>query len=365
MKLPPLNRRIDDGGYHYEFVDVALNSADRTAILTVRGPAGDPPATAGEIEAAGAGWWALQMTRELDDAILMLRTNNTDIGLWLLRADGDPGKVLAAGKSLLENRDNWFVNETAQYLKRTLARLDVSSRSLFAIADSGHLFRRHPCRTAAGRGPLLHAGRPGGTGEFASHPARRNQFRPVPDAERPDPALRAFPGGCRRRGRGQGAHRRTHRPRKTPTRSASSPSRRTNWTGKTEVRLAIEERASLSPDALTGMEASLRFGGRETMATKVFGRLTAWQNWIFIRPNAVGDRGALKLYGTGTNPASSGSAYSAARRAACPDSRDAGHPAPKDPFDVDQLRREDFPTTSISAPTASFSARWSGGSPPS
>ncbi len=301
VKLTPLNRRIDDAGYHYEFVDVALDSADRTATLTVRGPDGAPPATAAEIEAAGVGWWVLQMTRELDDAILMLRTNNTDIGLWLLRAEGDAVAVLAAGRSLLENRDNWFVNETVQYLKRTLARLDVSSRSLFAIADAGTCFAGILAEL------LLAADR-----SYMLDDQEEPENSPAVLLDETNFGLFPMPNGLTRIAAHFQEDAAAEAAARARTGEAIGPEEAAglglvtfapdelDW--EDEVRLAIEERASLSPDALTGMEASLRFGGRETMATKVFGRLTAWQNWIFIRPNAVGDRGALKLYGTGTKP---------------------------------------------------------------
>jgi len=300
VQLTPLNRTIDDDGYHYEFVDVVLNSADRTATLTVRGPSADQPSDAA-IEAAGADWWALQMTRELDDAILMLRTNNTDAGLWLLKAEGDADKIQAVGASLIANKDNWFVNETTQYLKRTLARLDVSSRSLFAIVDSGTCF----------------------TGILAELLLAADRSYMLDDQDNPDnsPAivldetnfgLFPMPNGLTRMTAHYQEDEDDEAAAKAKIGAAIGPEEALalglvtyapddlDW--EDEVRIAIEERASLSPDALTGMEASLRFGGKETMATKVFGRLTAWQNWIFIRPNAVGDQGALKLYGTGTKP---------------------------------------------------------------
>ncbi len=301
VRLTPLDRRIDDGGYHYEFVDAAVDSAARTATITVRGPAGDPPATAAEIEAEGAGWWVLQMARELDDAILMLRTNNTETGLWLLRAEGDAERILAAGRTLLDCRDNWFVNETAQYLKRTLARLDVSSRSLFAIVDSGTAFAGILAELllAADRSYMLDDQE-----EPANSPAIRlddTNFGLFPMAN----GLTRIAAHFQEDAGAEAAVRERTGEAIGPQDAADlglvtfAPDE-LDW--EDEVRVAIEERASLSPDALTGMEASLRFGGRETMATKVFGRLTAWQNWIFIRPNAVGDRGALKLYGTGTRP---------------------------------------------------------------
>ncbi len=301
IALTRLDRMLDDGGYHYEFIDVALNSADRTATLTVRGPSADQPAEAAAIEDAGADWWALQMTRELDDAILMLRTNNTDIGLWLLKTEGDADKIQAVGASLIANRENWFVNETTQYLKRTLARLDVSSRSLFAIVDAGTCF----------------------TGILAELLLAADRSYMLDDRENPENSstiilddtnfgLFPMPNGLTRLTARYRDDVDAEAAVKAKIGDAIGPAEALelglvtyapddlDW--EDEVRIAIEERSSLSPDALTGMEASLRFGGKETMATKVFGRLTAWQNWIFVRPNAVGDRGALKLYGTGTKP---------------------------------------------------------------
>lgn len=301
VKLTPLNRTIDDDGYHYEFVDVQLNSGDRTATITVKGPAEAPPADAAAIEAAGAAWWALKMARELDDAILMLRTNSTDLGLWILRAEGDADNLLAAGKSLIDNQDNWFVRETTNFLRRTLARLDVSSRSLFALVDEGTCF----------------------TGILAELALAADRTYMLDNQEEPEnsPAIVLDETNFGMFAMPSGVDRITAHFQEDAEAVAAAKARAgaplkaedaldlglvtfapddLDW--EDEVRIAIEERTSLSPDALTGMEASLRFGGEETMATKVFGRLTAWQNWIFIRPNAVGEQGALKLYGTGSKP---------------------------------------------------------------
>ncbi|MCY4192430.1 MAG: 2,3-epoxybenzoyl-CoA dihydrolase [Rhodospirillaceae bacterium] len=301
IALTPLNRTLDDGGYHYEFIDVALKSADRTATLTVRGPSADQPAGAAAIEEAGADWWALQMTRELDDAILMLRTNNTDIGLWLLKTEGDADRIQAVGASLIANRENWFVNETTQYLKRTLARLDVSSRSLFAIVDAD------TCFTGILAELLLAADR-----SYMLDDRENPKNSPTIILDDTNFGLFPMPNGLTRLTAHYQDDVDAEAAVKAKIGDAIGPAEALklglvtyapddlDW--KDEVRIAIEERSSLSPDALTGMEASLRFGGKETMATKVFGRLTAWQNWIFIRPNAIGNRGALKLYGTGTKP---------------------------------------------------------------
>jgi benzoyl-CoA-dihydrodiol lyase len=301
VALPPLQRSIDDDGYRYPFVEAVLNYEDRTAALTVKAPAEGGPQSAAEIEALGAAWWPLQMARELDDAILMLRTNNPEIGTILLKTAGEAGPVLAAGKALAANLDNWFVRETAGMLGRTLARLDVSSRSLFAIVDAGSCF----------------------AGILAELMLAADRSYMLDDTEAPEESpkvvldeinfgLFTMPNGVSRiHAHYQGeeaAIGAAHAAAGTPLDAAAAAELglvtftpdELDWDD--EVRIAVEERASLSPDALTGMEASLRFGGEETMHTKVFGRLTAWQNWIFNRPNSVGEKGALRLYGTGSKP---------------------------------------------------------------
>jgi benzoyl-CoA-dihydrodiol lyase len=301
IALTPLKRTIDDAGYHYKFVDVGLDYDKRTATIAVKAPDADGPTRAREIEALGAEWWPLRLARELDDAILLLRANNAELGTILLRTEGEAAPVLAAGKALAGNLDNWFVRETANMLARTFARLDTSSRSLFAIIDKGSCFA----------GPLA---------ELALAADRSYM---LDDREEPETAPRitldetnfglfAMPHGVSR----IHAHYQDDEPAIDAARmrigEALTPQEALDlglvtfipddldWDD--EIRIAIEERTSLSPDALTGMEASLRFGGPETMATKIFGRLTAWQNWIFIRPNSVGETGALKLYGTGKKP---------------------------------------------------------------
>ncbi len=301
VKLPPLERQMDDSGYHYKYVDVTLDSAARTATITINAPSADEPGDAAAIRARGAEWWALRMTRELDDAILMLRGNNAAIGAILLKTHGEAEQVLAVGRTLVAQQTDWFVRETSNFLRRTLQRLDVSSRSLFAIIDEGSCFA----------GPLAEL--------FLA--ADRSYMKDDQEGAARSPAvilddtnfgLFEMPNGQPRiAAHFQGDERtvaaaKSRRGEKLDAKAARELGLVTftpdelDW--DEEVRIAIEERASLSPDALTGMEASLRFGGAETMSTKVFGRLSAWQNWIFIRPNAVGEQGALKLYGTGTKP---------------------------------------------------------------
>ncbi|MCW5771673.1 MAG: 2,3-epoxybenzoyl-CoA dihydrolase [Rhodospirillaceae bacterium] len=301
VALPVLDRKMDDDGYHYTYVDVTLDSAARTATITVKAPTGDEPAEPAAIHAKGAAWWALQMTRELDDAILMLRVNNAAVGTILLKTEGDAAKALAAGEVLIRHRTDWFVRETTNFLRRTLQRLDVSSRSLFAIVDKGSCFVGVLAELllTADRSYMLDdtedaAGTPKivlDETNFGLFAMNNGMTRLAAHFQGDETALDKAKGKI-----GEALDAKAARELGLVTFTPDE----LDW--EDEVRIAIEERASLSPDALTGMEASLRFGGEETMETKVFGRLTAWQNWIFIRPNAVGEKGALKLYGTGTKP---------------------------------------------------------------
>jgi benzoyl-CoA-dihydrodiol lyase len=293
--LPPLARRIDETGYHYRFVDVALGPADRVATITVTTPAEDEPSDLAGIMRSGAAWWPLAMARELDDAILMLRTNNLANGTIVLRTQGDPQRILACDAAMLTHADNWFVRETLGMLRRTLARLDVSSRSLFAVIDKGSCFAGTllELALAADRSYML-AAEDGPTialsGVNLGPLAMVNGLTRLETRFNADADALATIAAC------SGAA--------LDAEAAFALGLVTvmpdelDW--EDEIRLAVEERASLSPDALTGMEASLRFAGTETMETKIFGRLSAWQNWIFNRPNAVGEHGALKLFGSGS-----------------------------------------------------------------
>ena len=244
------------------------------------------------ITAQGADWWPLALARELDDAMLLLRTNELDIGTWVMRTAGDPAAVLAVDATLAKHADHWLVRETIGLWRRTLSRLDVSARSVFALIDRGSCFA----------GTLL---------ELALA-ADRSYMLALPDERDAEPAIAlsaqnfgAYPmcnghaarqSLCRRYALGRIASACS-----APCRARSGMQlRRTTSVRDDEIRLALEERASLSPDALSGMEASLRFSGPETMHARIFGRLAAWQNWVFQRPNAVGKDGALKLFGSGT-----------------------------------------------------------------
>ena len=299
ITLAPLARSIDDAGYHYSHVDVALDRKARTATVTVRAPEQAQPADVTGIHAAGAQWWPLLLARELDDAILMLRTNDLEIGTWILKTRGNAGFVLACDAALMQHAEDWFVRETLGFLRRTLARLDVSSRTLFAIVD------QHSCFTgilaellfAADRSFMLLA--PEGDESAPTVVLSPMNFGPVPMVNGTSRLANRFCGDTK-----AVADAKAKIGEPLDAQAALALGLVTfapddiDW--DEEVRLAIEERASLSPDALTGMEANLRFTGPETMETRIFGRLTAWQNWIFNRPNAVGEHGALKVFGSGS-----------------------------------------------------------------
>jgi benzoyl-CoA-dihydrodiol lyase len=298
VPLSPLKRTIDASGYHYDNVDVVIDRKARTARLTVFAPRHTPPANVEAIRTAGDKWWPLAMARELDDAILMLRTNDLEIGTWILKTRGDIGLMLALDKSLEDNKEHWIVRETIGLLRRTLARLDVSSRTMFAVIDRGSCFAgtllelalaadRSYMLQLSGEEPDFPAIAPSPM-NFGAYPMVSGETRLANrfcGEEKPLEAARARIG------------------QKLDARTAAELGLVTftpddlDW--DEEVRIGLEERASLSPDALTGMEANLRFTGKETMETRIFGRLTAWQNWIFNRPNAVGEQGALKVYGSG------------------------------------------------------------------
>ncbi|MDI3381715.1 2,3-epoxybenzoyl-CoA dihydrolase [Xenophilus aerolatus] len=296
--LARLEREDSADGLRYEHVEVAIDRAKRTATLTLKAPEGAQPTDIAGIEAAGAAWWPLALARQLDDAILHLRTNELDIGTWLLKTRGDAQALLAADALMLAQRDHWFVRETLGALRRTLARLDVSSRSLFALIDESSCF----------------------AGLFAelAFAADRSYMLALPDAPEKAPrlVLDEFNFGLLPMVNDQSRLQRRFYEEAAPLEAVRAVAGRPvdadeavklglvtmapddiDWDD--EVRIAIEERAAMSPDALTGLEANLRFASRENMATRIFGRLTAWQNWIFQRPNAVGDKGALKVYGTG------------------------------------------------------------------
>ena len=296
--LVPLARTIEADALRYAHVAVEIDRTARTAVFTVKAPTGPQPTDIATIEAAAAAWYPLQLARELEDAILSMRTNETEIGTWLIKTDGDAAAVRALDAMLLAHRGHWLVRETIGYLRRTLSRLDVSSRSLFALIEPGSCFAGTLLELAlacdrsyqlallddTARAPRIEVGEvnfglyPMATGQsrlarrFYDEMAALDAVRAT--IGRPLVAQAAFALGM----------------------VTSSPDD-IDWDD--ELRMAIEERVAMSPDALTGLEANLRFNGPENLSTRVFGRLTAWQNWIFQRPNAVGEKGALKVYGTG------------------------------------------------------------------
>ena len=302
VELVQVERTVEADALRYAHVTVEIDRAKRTATWTVKAPTGAQPTDIAGIEAAGAAWYPLAMARELEDAILSMRTNELDIGTWLIKTEGDGAAVLAMDATLLAHKDHWLVRETIGLLRRTFSRLDVSSRSLFALIEQGSCFAGSFLELALACDRSYHlalpddeAGMPRiavGEANFGLFPMVTGQSRlgrrfydeqPAMDAVRavigqPLDADAAFALGL----------------------VTSNPDD-IDWAD--EVRIAIEERVSMSPDALTGMEANLRFNGPENMFTRVFGRLTAWQNWIFQRPNAVGEKGALKVYGKGDKAA--------------------------------------------------------------
>jgi benzoyl-CoA-dihydrodiol lyase len=297
VTLEPLAPRVTEDSIGYRHVRLSFNRPGRTAELTVRAPDEGPPETAAAIQQAGSNSWALRAFRELDDALLRIRLNESEIGTVVIRTEGDPEAVMATDRALVANRDHWLVREVMHFIKRTLKRLDMTSRSLFALIEPGSCFAGSlfelalacdrsymlddPDRPTAVRLSPMNAGLlPMGNGlsrlqtRFLAAPARVDEL--LARGEPFDPRQAAEAG------------------------LVSFAPDDLDWDD--EIRLAIESRVTLSPDALTGLESNLRFAGPETLETKIFGRLSAWQNWIFQRPNAVGDRGALTVYGSQTRP---------------------------------------------------------------
>jgi benzoyl-CoA-dihydrodiol lyase len=302
VALSPLRRRVEADRLGYHYVTADIDRRRRVLSLTVRAPDTAQPQTLEGILEAGSQWWPLQMARELDDAILNLRTGESEIGTWLLHTRGDPQAVISCDITLEKYKDNWFVRETIGMLRRTFARLDVSSRTLFALIDKNSCFAGSllELALAADRSYMLDVGNEAcdaprltlSSLNFGSLPMvndkTRLERRFYCDAASIT-AVHALIGES------------LSAPHASQLGLVTATPDDIDWDN--EIRLATEERASLSPDALTGMEANLRFGVYETMETRVFGRLSAWQNWIFIRPNAVGEKGALKTYGKGDTAA--------------------------------------------------------------
>ena len=306
VTLSALNRIQEADGLRYTHVTVDIDRAKRLATFTVKAPsadsAGGQPTETAAIEAQGATWYPLAMARELEDAILHMRTNELDIGCWLIKTEGDAAAVLAMDATLLAQQNHWLVRETMGLLRRTFSRLDVSSRSLFALVEPGSCFAGSFLELALACDRIYHLALPDdearapkitvGELNFGHYPMATDQSRLQRRFYNEQPALEAVRAVVDKPLDADAAF---------ALGLATANPDDIDWAD--EVRIAIEERVAMSPDALTGLEANLRFNGVETMATRVFGRLTAWQNWIFQRPNAVGGKGALKVYGSGEKAA--------------------------------------------------------------
>jgi benzoyl-CoA-dihydrodiol lyase len=291
VPLTPLVREVRDDAVVYSHVRVVLDRAGRRAVITVLGPANLPTDLAG-VRAAGAAFWPLAVARELDDALLHLRLNEPTLGLLVLRTEGDVGGVLAADALLEAHASDWFVREVRLFLKRVLKRLDLTSRSLVALVEAGSCFAGTLAELAfaADRAVMAADGAEVAVSalNFGAYPMSNGltrlatRFLGEPESVgRASAAIGARLDGSAAEALGL----------------VTAVFDSVDWDD--EVRVMLEERVSFSPDALTAMEANLRFAGPETMETRIFGRLTAWQNWVFQRPNAVGVKGALQRYGSG------------------------------------------------------------------
>jgi benzoyl-CoA-dihydrodiol lyase len=297
VSLTPLKRTIDEAGLHYGYVDVLCNRQARMATITVRAPESVAENNLDKVIVAGANWWPLQMARELDDAILTLRANELDLGLWIIKTAGNPEAVLASDEFILKHQENWFVREVLGMMRRTFARIDVTSRSIYAIVEPASCFAGTLLELALAA-DRVYMRDTQESGSAATMMLSNMNFGPLPMVNKLSRLLARFYGDETQMGRLRGDIGKTLSAREALDAGlVSAAPDDLDW--EDEIRQAIESRAAQSPDALTGLEANLRFGPGETLETRIFGRLSAWQNWIFIRPNAVGASGALKVYGTG------------------------------------------------------------------
>jgi benzoyl-CoA-dihydrodiol lyase len=297
VELIPLERAIDETGLHYKYVNAELNREARTVTLTVHAPHSAEAMTLDSVLAEGARWWPLQMARELDDAILNLRTSEADLGLWIFKTIGDASAVLKMDEFILAHQDNWFVREVLGMMRRTFARLDVTSRSMFSLVEPGSCFAGTLLEFALASDRVYMLDTPDGA-DRATITLSKMNFGPLPMVNHLSRLDSRFyqDAGHLELLKAKMAQRFSAQ-ESLEAGLVTAALDELDW--QDEVRQAIESRTALSPDALTGLEANLRFGLPETMETRVFGRLSAWQNWIFVRPNAVGETGALKVYGTG------------------------------------------------------------------
>jgi benzoyl-CoA-dihydrodiol lyase len=297
ITLNPLNPTVTEAAIKYSAVSVTFHREKRTADLTVQAPSEPQPTTPEAILQAGDQFWPLRAFRELDDALLRLRVNEPEIGTIVIRTEGDINAVLAVDKVLIEHQSQWLVREIVHFMKRTLKRLDLTARTFFALVEPGSAFggSLFELALAADRSYMFHddneenvialSAMNGGPLPM-SNGLTRLQTRFLSDRATVDAVL-AHDGPFNAGEAGEAG-------------LVTFAPDEIDWDD--EVRQAIEARAAFSPDAMTGLEANLRFAGPETMETKIFGRLTAWQNWIFQRPNAVGEKGALTAYGSQSRP---------------------------------------------------------------
>ncbi|NMM00960.1 benzoyl-CoA-dihydrodiol lyase [Paraburkholderia sp. RP-4-7] len=299
VMLTRIERTDREDGLTYKTLDITIDRAKRIATFTAKAPQAEQPTEIDAIVAAGTSWWPLQFARELDDAILSMRTNELEVGTWVFKTEGEARNLLAADATLMQHKDHWFVRETIGLLRRTLARIDVSSRSLFALIEPGSCFAGTFAELAFACDRSYMAALPSNEDEEPAITLSEVNFGLYPMVTHQSRLARRFyeeaePLDAVRSKIGQAI-----KPVEAERLGlvTASPDD-IDWAD--EIRIALEERAAMSPDALTGLEANLRFNGPETMETRIFGRLTAWQNWIFNRPNAVGEKGALKVYGKGS-----------------------------------------------------------------
>ena len=295
IKLNPIETESTNDARNYKYVSLKLYRDKRYADLTVRGPEANLPASPDEIQKLGDSYWPIRTYRELDDALLYLRVNEPEIGLVCIRTEGNIDNVLAVDKTLTVNRDHWLIREIILYMARTLRRLDLTAKSIFAIIESGSCFAGNLFELVLASDRSYMLNNPDEKIKVALSELNPGAFPMSNGLTRLESRFLAEP---------KKAYEAFAHESGFDTEEAEAAGLVTfapddlDWDD--EIRLAIEERTSLSPDALTGMEASLRFAGPETMDTKIYGRLTAWQNWIFQRPNAVGEHGALTNYGKPT-----------------------------------------------------------------
>jgi benzoyl-CoA-dihydrodiol lyase len=295
--LTSLNKTSDEAGLHYGFVDVQCDHEARTATITVRAPESVSQDSLESVVAAGANWWPLQMARELDDAILTLRASELELGLWIFKTTGNPEAVLNTDDFILKNQENWSVREVLGMMRRTFARIDVTSRSIYAIVEPGSCFAGTLLELALAADRVYMRDMQD-AGSIASMTLSEMNFGPLPMVNKLSRLASRFYGDETQINHVRGAIGKGLSAREALDDGlVTAAPDDLDW--EDEIRQAIESRAAQSPDALTGLEANLRFGPGETLETRIFGRLSAWQNWIFIRPNAVGTSGALKVYGTG------------------------------------------------------------------